>query len=449
MMAQENFDYATTLLTTCVLGDPSDFHFLQSFLGNLKRKYNNNKKGDNLAFLKTATLRRGVAKAEAQQDWPGVIKAGVEVLKLNPWDVPTLVKMANACRELGYDEVELAYLKTALEANSKDPDICRQCAIALRERKQFDQAIAMWHRVEQARPGDEEAQRAIASLAVEKTIATGGYEETDPAKKKKTSQTTAVPTELTPIEKLERDIKRKPDDLPRYIELAELYLQEEMFDKAEQLLARAYEVSGHDIDIRERWEDAQLRHLRQKFAAAERQAKESGSEEAKQRLKELRKQINAKELEVYKNRCDRYPNNLSFRYDLGLRYQLNGRYNEAIAEYQQARNDPRRKGLCLLALGQCFQQIKQLRLAMSHYEAAIEEIPDRDPDNKKLALYLAGKLALYLRDFDVAERLLTDLAARDFSYKDVAELLDKASKGREALAKPEQPREEQGEGPPT
>ena len=43
---------------------------------------------------------------------------------------------------------------------------------------QFDQAIACWHRVEQAKPHDEEALQAISRLSVEKTIHKGGY---DPA----------------------------------------------------------------------------------------------------------------------------------------------------------------------------------------------------------------------------------------------------------------------------
>ena len=68
-----------------------------------------------------------------------------------------------------------------------------------------------------------------------------------------------------------------------------------------------------------------------------------------------------------------------------------GDFGEAIKELQVARSDPRRKGFCLLLLGQCFERIKQKRLAMEHYEAAIQEIPDRDADNKKKALYRAGQ----------------------------------------------------------
>ena len=92
--------------------------------------------------------------------------------------------MAAAVREMGFDEVELAYLKNALDAADTDPEINRICAEALERRKRFDEAIACWHRVQLARPKDEEAPQQVARLAVEKTIDHGGYEQTDPTKKR-------------------------------------------------------------------------------------------------------------------------------------------------------------------------------------------------------------------------------------------------------------------------
>jgi tetratricopeptide (TPR) repeat protein len=414
---------------------------LQSFLGNLKKKYNNNKKGSNLAFIQGRSARSGAKKATSQQDWPGVIRAGLEALKLNPWDVPTLTLMAEASNRLGNNDVQLAYLKTAQEANPKDPAVNRLCALALREVGQFDQAIACWHRVEQARPDDEEAARSIASLAVEKTIAKGGYEDPDRTSDSLRGQQQQLHqqqpqrqpdvAQLTPEKRLEKEIARHPDDIPKYHELAEVYISHEQYDKAVDVYARAFEASDGDEEVRERWEDAQLRQLRQRVTRADAEARKSGDDEAKKRFEELKREFASKELEVHQNRVKRYPNNLTFRYDLGLRYQMNARYNEAIAEYQQARNDPRRRGLCMLALGQCFQQIKQFRLAMSHYQEAIQEIPDRDSDNKKLALYLAGRLAAAMKNFDAGEKHLTTLAGLDFSYRDVSELLDKIAKLRE------------------
>ena len=38
-----NFPYAIDMLTHCVVGDPGNQIFIQSFLGTLHRKYNNNR----------------------------------------------------------------------------------------------------------------------------------------------------------------------------------------------------------------------------------------------------------------------------------------------------------------------------------------------------------------------------------------------------------------------
>ncbi|MGQ9575157.1 MAG: tetratricopeptide repeat protein [Thermoguttaceae bacterium] len=451
-MRQEQYDYATHLFTQCVLGDPSNPSYAQGFIANLKQKYNNNKRGSNLAVITGLGVRAMVKKAAMQKDWMAVIKHGLESLKINPWHVGTLQHMARACGELDCLDSQLVYLKTALEAQPKDPEVNRACAIALRAKKQFDQAIACWHRVEQARPNDEEAARAIASLSVEKTIVEGRYsEDVVPTRPAGRSAARTDAGELTPEQRLERDIRRNPKDLTKYVELSELYIREELYSKAAEVLSRAVEVSGGDLEMRERLEDVQMRHLRQQLARAEKQYQQTGREEDKRRFEDLKRQVFQKDLEMCKNRVERYPNNLAFRYELGLRYQLTGRYNEAIAEYQLARNDPRRKGLCILALGECFQQIKQYRLAMSHFESAIEEIPDRDAENKKKALYRAGRLALALREIDTAERHLTALAGMDFAYRDVSALLDKISQIRKnteaaspAPAAAEEPVEETG-----
>jgi len=445
LMRQENYDYANELFTQCVVGDPTNVPYAQSYLANLKLKYSNNKKGSNLFAIQGIGPKGLVKKASIQKDWAGVIKHGLDVLKLNPWHVSTLTAMAKACEGLGCLQTQLVYLKMALEPNPKDPDINRLCAIALDEAEQYDQAITCWHRVETARPKDDEAGRAIASLTVKKTIKKGGWEKGEDVSKQKfkAGSAGADAGDLTPEQRLERDIRRNPKDLPKYVELSEIYVRDEAFAKAEEVLSRAYEVSKGNLDIREKWEDVQLRHLRQQMTRIQQEAEQSGSEEAQQRFQELRGQYQVKDLEFCRNRVGRYPNNLLFRYDLGERYKLNGMYNEAIAEYQLARNDPRRKGLSLLSLGQCFQKIKQYRLSMSHFEEAIHEIPDRDAENKKKALYLAGRLALAMHDLDSAERHLTSLAGMDFSYRDVSALLDKIGEMRENIGS-----EGSGEGSP-
>ncbi len=288
----------------------------------------------------------------------------------------------------------------------------------------YDQAIACWHNVEKARPGDDEAGRAIASLTVERTLREGGYVGDDAKKASKFGQQVDG-AELTPDQRLEREIRRNPKDLGKYIELAEFFIREEQYDKAREVFERALKVDKNNVDIVERMEDVEMRELRTQLMEAEKTAQETGSPADRAKFEEIRRLNMVKELEMAKNRVERYPNNLQYRFQLGQRFQQTGMYSEAISEYQVVRNDPKYRGQCVLSLGQCFQKIKKYRLALTAFEEAIEQIADRDIEHKKRALYQAGKLAVAMRDLEKGERYLTTLAGMDFSYKDVSALLDK------------------------
>ncbi|GAB6165600.1 hypothetical protein JCM19992_16000 [Thermostilla marina] len=445
--AQDQFDYATDLFTECVNGDPSNLYYVQAFLGNLKKKYNNNKKGAALGFLKTMPLKASLKKAMLKKDWVGAIKTGLEILKINPWDTSALTALSDACDQCGFQESRLAFLRQALDANQKDVELCRRCARTLAELGSYDQAIALWHRVEQLKPNDAEASRAIADLAVRRTIEEGEFDQ-ESGKSKRLIEAAGGTTAggvVTKKDKLEEEIRRNPQNVALYVELAELHLRNDNYDDAEAVLQAAYERTN-DPNVAERLEDVQLRRYRHELAAAENRARANPNDEAaKKQVSEAQRRLWAKELEVYIRRVERYPNNLTFRYELAVRYQLNGKYKEAIREYQQAMGDPRRKGVCLLSLAQCFEKIKQYRLAMSHYEKAIEEISDREGEAKKRALYLAAILAYRMGNLTVAEKYANQLAAMDFSYKGVAQLLDKIAEKMEqqgaAKASEEEPEE--------
>ncbi len=429
-VSQDNFDYATELLGQCVLGDPGNLVYVQSYIGNLQKKYKNNRKGANfIAQLGQRGAKNAARKAVTQEKWMEVIRNGLKVLTVNPWDVGTLTAMATASEKMGDDEVELFYLKCALQANMNDPDVNLQCAEALAARSQYDQAIACLHRVEKVRPEDEEVQKLISKYAVQKTIDRGGLGKGAPTK----TQQAAVSEgpEISREEQLKQAVRRKPDELVPYQELSQYYIDEEQYEKAATVMEKAYEVSGEDADVRERWEDVQLRALRQRIIAAQDEVDKGGGEPAKEALTKAQNALVEKEVEVFEKRVERYPNNLEFKFKLGQRYQLAGRYNDAIKQFQASRTDPRRKGVCMLCLGQCFQKIKQNRLAMSHYESAIQEIPDRDAENRKTALYLAGKISMRLEDLETAEKHLTTLAGLDFTYRDVSALLDTIAQRRE------------------
>jgi tetratricopeptide (TPR) repeat protein len=429
--AASDFDYVADLLGQCVAADPGNAVYVRNYIENLQKKFGGDaKKVGALAQLKVRGVRGPVKKALAQEQWDEVVKQGLKVLAINPWDLPTLIAMATAADKSGDADCEVSYVMAALKGAPKDYDCNRLMAQVMTKRGLINDAITWWHRVEEIRPHDDEAKRSIAALTVQKARSSGKFDD-DGEVARKAKVKAQQQEELSAEHKLRRKIRDEPDKLAHYMELAQLYVNEERFREAEGLLAKAFEISDANSDVRDKWEDCQIRLLRQKIA-------QTKDPEQKKKLERLHME---KDTEFCRNRVERYPNNLIFKFDLGYRYMRLKRYDEAIRELQVAKNDPRKKGACMLVLGECFQQIKQYDLAMKHYEAAIQEMPDREAESKKKAMYLAGRLALALfvknpdktavHNLDVAHKHLTTLAALDFTYKDVSALLDKITRLRE------------------
>jgi tetratricopeptide (TPR) repeat protein len=203
------------------------------------------------------------------------------------------------------------------------------------------------------------------------------------------------------------------------------------------------DVSGGEVSIRERLEDCQLRRARYDVKIAEKQAAAEKTPQSLELLKKKRGELNSMEMDVFRTRAERYPNNPTWKFELGLRLKFAGQYNEAIQCYQAASGDPKRKAQICMELGECFQSIKQYKLAMRNYEDSLEALAPREVDQRKRALYRAGRLALALaekhlasqdpqgkEELDQAEKYLSELAGLEFGYKDVPVALDKIAKLR-------------------
>jgi len=434
--ATGNFDYATEMYTNCLIGDPGNPLYINAFLNNLSKKFNNNKKGAKLAGLKSMGSKGSLKTAAARKKWDDVIKVGLEILKDNPWDAAALTELGRACEELEYDDGAIEYLRQLIDLDKEDPEANRLLGRAFDRAGQFSAAIECFTRVLKAKPKDEEAMRTLSNLAVKRTIEKGGYEGA------RTSQDVRAGRQgpsaeddedggLTQEEKLRRALEKDPSDKEAYIDLNDLYVKEEQFDKGVALMKTALEALGGDMMIRERYEDNQLRWARQQMTIAEQRARADKTPEAIALYNRMKVELNNKETEIYGKRCERYPTNLGFKFELAVRLQRAGKFAEAIKLFQDARSDLKRKATVLLALGDCFYSIKQYRLALQHYEQSAHEISDRDPDMYKGVVYKAGRLAEFLKEWDSAEKHYNVLAAVDFGFKDVAERLDKITRIRE------------------
>jgi tetratricopeptide (TPR) repeat protein len=453
-----DYDYAHDLYSQCLVDDPANLIYLQHFLGNLAQKYGNNKKGSRFAGLKSKSSRMALNKAASKGHWREAFQAACEALKPNPWEVSTLLDVSDAYQQIGSDECQLFVLRWALEAAPKDVTVNRRAALTLARLGQFDQSIACWRRVEQAKPGDQEAAKAISQLSVEKTIQKGGYNEellkgsaTDPAAfeasvRERVAQVRPdvghAPAPAQGKQSIDgarekdllTEIEKNPANVANYLELADLFTAQDRLREAMEILTRGLAASGGgDLTVRERLEDAHLRRAHNQVMVAERRAEQEKTEEAVDLAKRMAVQANQAELEVFAARAGRNPGNTLLQYELALRCKRAGKFKEAIQAFQAARGEAKRKAVVELHLGESFQHIRQFKLALSSYEAAIEASDDMDLETKKLALYRAGVLAAELDDRDRAEKHLTRLAGMDFGYRDVADRLDKLAALRDSV----------------
>lgn len=427
--APTNADYAIDMFSLCVAGDPGNAIYLQSLMVTLRKKYAGKKAGG-LAGL-FGGGGRGLKKLALNAQWRDVIKQGVEIIKTNPTDHSCLLAMAEACGNLMLVDAQNVYLRAALDAAPGDAEVNRQCARFAANQGHFDQAIECWRRISKLKGLAEEAEREIARLSVEKTISAGqGMMGRAPAGGK-AGAAAATPEAAAPgasrLTQLKQAIRDNPAAIDSYLELADLLEREGTIAEAEQVLAKALAASGNEIRVREHVEDRQLRWARHKVMIAEKRLETEDTPDIRASLEKLKAAQLKQEIDIYAARSARYPENLTWKYELAMRLKSAGNYAEAIRLFQDVMKDVGRKGAVSLELGECFQKIKQYDLAMRNYQEAVDVLTDRQAELRKRALYRAGVLAAGLNDVDAARKHLQALAGLDFGYRDVAQRLDKLS----------------------
>jgi tetratricopeptide (TPR) repeat protein len=442
-------DYAHSMFAECVINDPSNLEYLEALFDNLQQKYDNNKRG---ARLRGFTNRGPFKKAIAASNWSEVFRLGLELLKTNPWDVPTLRALADACKANRYNEVELRYLKNALDFNPKDIEVNKHCAESLARMGQFDQAIACWHRIETIDKKNTEARKKITALTLAKTTGLPpGVDSTDslksmPSKSQVAAATAAARSATEPvapspppgdaedeIKSLERAIASPDASIESFLRLAEHYQSANRHRESLAILKKAMDMTGGaNLKVREAYEDAQVNHLRAQVAIADQRAASEKTTEAGELARRFRSELNRQELQVLASRVERYPENKTLKFELAERLKREGNFREALKYFEEARTVHGLRAAATLEMGECCQHLKQYGNAMKCYQSALGD-PLADAPHRKLAFYRAGTLAAALKTFELAEKYLDELFQLDPEYRDVRSRLDKVRQIRNSV----------------
>ncbi|HTU20942.1 MAG TPA: tetratricopeptide repeat protein [Gemmataceae bacterium] len=475
VIATGNFDYGIHLLMDCCKIDPGSLPYRQKLRATERRKYHNNLRGSMFAWLTCWPVRARMKAAMGARDYLKALEYGERILMRNPWDVGAQMDMAEAAEMLGQLDLAVWTLEQARQKQALDPHLNRALARLYENRGNFTQAIALWELIRKARPGDVEAQHKIKDLAADDTIARGQYHATiqsaeapaeesapptpappkedstqvtpaaawwshesgTPPPRTRTKPATPAPTP-NPVEapavndRLEREaapirarLQNDPASPHLYLQLAAVYRRGDDLDKARAVLHEGLGPTGNAFELSVQLADIDIEPFRRNLAITEEKLKaEPNSAELRRLRTRLRKEINTRELELYRQKADRYPTEMSHRYEVGVRLLRLGQIDEAISELQASRGDPRYRWQSLLALGQCFKARNNWRLAERNFEEALKNLPGGEMNHRKEILYELAVGCAEANDLGKAIDMGTELANIDFSYRDIGRLLD-------------------------
>ena len=254
-----------------------------------------------------------------------------------------------------------------------------------------------------------------------------------PPTKKPAAAPAADAGAASPInERLEREaaplrarLKDDPTNSYLYLQLASVYRRGDDLEKARAVLREGLGPTGNAFELSVQLADLEIEPFRRNLAIAEEKLKAAPDNAELRRLRtRLRKEINTRELDMHRQKADRYPTEMSHRYEVGIRLLHLGQIDEAIHELQASRNDPRTRWQSLFALGQCFKARNNWRLAERNYEEALKNLPANEINPRKEILYELAVGSAGSNDLNKAIDLATELANIDFSYRDIGRLLD-------------------------
>ena len=287
-------------------------------------------------------------------------------------------------------------------------------------------------------PSDDEIQLLVKKASVAQTVEKGNWDKDDDFRQKlkdedeslKLEQAGRAKTGESGLRSLIDDdlaaVSEEPGNLNIYRNLAANYKKLGELDNALQWVEKARKTEGGKADVN--LERLSMSRQREKMTAAicaQQQILETdaNNEEALQALAKLSAQERAYRRQSAQNLIQRYPNEFTYRFELGELLLEDGEIDASIKELQLALRAPKVRVQALVLLGKAYKQKKFYDLAAEQFHTAKSEIPGLS-DEKKEVLYELGSCYELQGDLDNAMGEFKALYGADIGFRDVAQKID-------------------------
>ena len=434
-LERNNLDYAISMFEAVLEAEPRLLRARKWLRAAEVRKFKEAGGGSSKHTMALLTNMPAFVMAQMQlkKDPTQALKLAEKLIKKDPLQPKFIDFLANAAVAAEMPEVAIQMLEVAREHDPQNIELLRWLGQLYRDTNQTHESRLCFEEVYRMKPNDPVAIKELKDAVTLDAMQKGGWAEAKSHRDliKDTKEAQALEQESKAV-KTSQDlddliadfqgrVKREPENVNYRRALSDYYARAKRFDEALAVLREAQKVTGRaDPQVDRAVSNIQI----QKFDAMIEQAQTEG------RTADVAATEKAKADFIFANAKDlvtRYPNDLQFRYDLGVLYYERGSIMEAIEEFQLAQRNPQRRTRALYYMGLCFKQKQQFDIALEQLEKAASELTLMD-DTKKDIVYEMGLLLELMGEIGKAVERFKEIYGVDIRYKDVAQRIEKSYK---------------------
>lgn len=424
--AKRNYDYARDLFLQVLTLDPNHVDARKGLKATILKKYQEQGAPSKLKLGVLAAKVQAelmVAKNNPQKR----VEIAQKYLLEDPNNDKVRTALAEALKELGHLDGAMAEATMAIESNPKNGD-----AFKLLGKVQLDKGLVQecqqsLNTAQKLKPEDREIEKLLRDLAASATMKKG-FEEAksyrDVIKDKDKAKELEKAQHLI---KTDEDIKAVLDKLMAEFEasrdaklarkIGDVYSDNKKdYKTAKEWYQKAVELNPYDSTLKDKVEDMDIKMAELAIARAQQAGDAAKVNEGKMQKLKI-------ELAAWERRKKDRPTDMNVRFELAKRYYMAGQIDAAIADFQQAVKDPKRKVDSHIYLGMCFQKKKLYDLAEPQFKSAEDAAISTD---KKMEIWYYHMKCLWdAGKKDRAVEIGKKIMELDYGYKDVAQLVEK------------------------
>jgi tetratricopeptide (TPR) repeat protein len=361
-----------------------------------------------------------------------------KLLSYDPGSCDAMAGLIQAAHKAGFYDTVLWIGPILLKCNddSKSPDVSKYIILKdiYKDIEQWKLATEACQHAVRIRPQDMELLTELKNISASETMyasgyAAGGNFQTTMANKdaqedllKKQKDVVSIDVLQKAIMDAEADFKTDPNDMAKLNRLVEALLRTEELEhenRAIELFEEAYKRTGQ-FPYRLRVGKIQMKQLsRSERAMRAELAKNPKDDRLREDHEQFVQQQVEFELSEYQLACEKYPTDMSLKFEVAQRLFALKQFNEAISLFQQAKNDPKLKNDALVGLGRAFLEDGYVDEAAETLGSLIEEYQIKGDDRSKLMFYWQGRAFEAKGNLEMALKRYSQVAQWEFTYGDV------------------------------